>query len=365
MDPLSSALTKDIPEWPTRITGVCDASAAIVRPNGSFIIADDETNILAEYDRAGTRTGPHEPPLDELLEAAGFKLERDKKNQPREIDIEGVAVLRTDAGAVAFWIGSHARRKAVWKNDGELKKPRLNKNRRVVFATNIPETGSPVLLKGVPATDLRDRVMSPPDEIKGVLHPLREAEKKEHRPNAGGWNIEGLAPGPDGSLLIGFRSPPDNDKRALIVSIRNPLKAIEGEPIELGDAVWLDLGTRGIRGMDWSPRLSAWLIIAGPVDYIHIETREPITGYATDFSVYKWEGFGEPAIELIWNPSNLRPDFRPEILIAAGDGFYLISDDGSVERPSGGTCKTIIKNEPEHPDVYVRARFFRYSEFAP
>ncbi len=216
MSPTPQASIVEICAWPKRLTGNCDASAAIVRADRSFLVGDDETDVLTEYDCAGTKIGAHEPSLKLLLQNAGAELDPDS-----EIDIEGVAVLQTDGREIAFWIGSHARRKVDWKDNGEVKKAKLRKNRRVLFATNIPETGNLVALEGVPAIDLDKTLLSPPSNLEQTLEPLREPEKLWA--NAGGWNIEGLAPGPDGDLLVGFRSPPNRSKQALVLSISNPL----------------------------------------------------------------------------------------------------------------------------------------------
>ena len=117
----------------------------------------------------------------------------------------------------------------------------------------------------------------------------------DHRDSAS--TSGGLAADPQGRLLI-FRSPAGADKRALVVRLDNPRQATAGdnaEDVVLGAAEWLDLETRGIRSMDWSPAHEAWLIVAGPVG--HVDVTQPdlpdVSGYAEDFAVFRWQGFGD------------------------------------------------------------------------
>jgi Protein of unknown function (DUF3616) len=77
----------------------------------------------------------------------------------------------------------------------------------------------------------------------------------------GALNIESLAADGD-KLWIGFRSPINKAKEALLVPLLNPTEAIkEGARAKLGDPVALKLGGLGVRDMvAWN---DGFLIIAG------------------------------------------------------------------------------------------------------
>lgn len=348
------------PTWATRVTGICDASAALLRADGTLVIASDDHNTLSVFDRAsGAKLGDLTPSLDRLLEDAGIELQIDgDTGLPREIDVEGAAMLRWDGQNVAVWVGSHGRRKAKWDDeDDDVRSAKRRTNRQVLMATRLPQDGTPLTLVGSPVITLSDAFTEPPPELEDVLAPLVAAEPLW--PNAGGWNIEGLAADPQGRLLIGFRSPVGDDKRALVLRLDNPRQAFggdEAEGIVLDAAEWLDLGARGIRSMDWSPAHESWLIVAGPVDNVDVTRSDlpQLPGYAEDFAVFRWQGFGHRPVE---QALDLK-DLRPEILVPAADGFYLISDDGKEPRPGGEDCGTRRSHDPHHPDVYARARFF-------
>lgn len=133
--------------------------------------------------------------------------------------------------------------------------------------------------------------------------------------------IEGMCAGPDGSLLIGLRSPLI-DGRALIIPMRNPEQVIVGEPPEFGPPTQLDLGGRGIRSIenDARPRTAArrgYVICASPT-----AGADRASG---DFGIFEWDGTGKPRRVL----ADGLTEMTPEAVMTAPDedGFYVLSDD--------------------------------------
>src|SRR5690349_10037117 len=90
--------------------GMCDASAAIAMKASTFLVANDEDNLLRLY--PANQTGPalRNVNLENFL-----KIDLSKPKR-READLEGAARL----GDNVFWIASHSRNK-----DGEPRPNRL------------------------------------------------------------------------------------------------------------------------------------------------------------------------------------------------------------------------------------------------
>jgi hypothetical protein len=147
-------------------------------------------------------------------------------------------------------------------------------------------------------------------------------------------NLEGLAPAPDGLLLLGFRNPVP-EGRALIVALCNAGDLVEGraESAVLRVAGHLDLGGRGIRAIEYVPASRVYLIVAGAFDG------------ARDFRLYAWSGgLDDAAVRLDVDLA----DFKPEGLIVTkvrGRRLHveLLSDD-SGRKVGGKKCK---KADPE------------------
>lgn len=265
----------------TRYEGLCDASAAVALDARHFIVADDEHNRLSIY-RRGEARRVAEVALDGFLQA------------DKEADLEGAARV----GQRIYWVTSHGRNSAG----------KLRPDRQRFFATDI--RGTTVEPVGRPYTALLADLVAAPN-----LTALKLADAAGRAAEAeGGFNIEGLAAGPDGSLLIGLRNPLAQG-RALLIPLLNPAELVAGRgPARFGTALHLDLGGRGVRSIDRAG--SGYLIAAGPP--------------ADDgsFALFRWSGRAGDA------PAPVKVDLgtlRPEALFAWPDGaLTLLSDDGGV-----------------------------------
>jgi hypothetical protein len=366
----ADGLTQEVPEatmspWPERIPGLCDISGAVVGGDDTLLLGTDEQdntlyrltlNRLTLNSAAVNATAE----LNALFALAGTPLLDRDDGVPRELDIEGATTLTSGDSTTAFWIGSHAGRKVKARKD-KPRKAKARVNRQFLFATTIPDPGRDLSLVGTPFAGLRAALASAPSPIAETLKPLLNIEKGADYPNAGGWNIEGLASTVDGHLLFGFRSPvgPLTGNKALVVRLDNPFDVLQDKPAVIGAAEWLDLGTRGIRSMAWSPQQQALLILAGPVDFqdpslapvLGSDEYPQLSGYATDFALFRWGGF-QGALDQL--PVDVSTDLRPEAMIPTPTGVYLISDDGDVMR-AGETCKDRLHSGPSE-QTYARAR---------
>jgi hypothetical protein len=279
---------------PVRYRGLCDASAAAALDERHFVVAGDEDNRLRIY-RRGEPQAVGEVALDAYLGAG----------RGAEADLEGAARI----GARIYWIASLSRNA----------KARPRPDRQRFFATEIVPGDPPrVQPVGQPQRRLLGDLIAAPG-----LQAWSLAEAAQRAPEAaGGLNIEGLAEGPDGALLIGFRNPL-REGRALLVPLRNPEELLRGEAARFGEPIALDLGGRGVRSIE---RIAdAFVIVAGPV------------ADAGDFALYRWSGLAADAPQRM-SGVELR-SLRPEALFAwPGGGLQLLSDDGGVV-VNGVACK--------------------------
>ncbi|MBI3347668.1 MAG: DUF3616 domain-containing protein [Burkholderiales bacterium] len=264
-----------------RYEGLCDASAGVALDGRHFIVADDEHNKLAIYQR-GQPGRMGQVDLDKFLQTT------------KEADLEGAAQV----GSRIYLIGSHARNSA-----GEVRE-----DRHRFFATDMRDTTVEPVGKPYMAL-LVDLLATPALALLKLADAAGRAAEAE-----GGFNIEGLAAAADGSLLIGLRNPIPQGK-AIVVQLLNPAALVDGKgPARFGAALRLDLGGRGVRSIE---RIgSSYLIAAGP---------PADTG---SFALYRWSGKATDA------PIPLKLDLgtlRPEGLLAWPDGqVMLLSDDGGA-----------------------------------
>lgn len=269
--------------------GLSDASAGIALDDLHFVVANDEHNRLVVY-RRGLPQPLHEVDLGSFL---GTK---------KEADIEGSA--RT--GQRIYWIASHARNA----------KGKVREDRQRFFATDIVAGGGAPTVRpaGKPYTRLLADLTASP-----ALAALKLGDAAQLAPElAGGFNIEGLAEGPQGSLLIGLRNPL-RQGRALLIPLLNPAELVVtgAGPARFGQAIALDLGGLGVRSVE---RLTdgSYLIAAG------------LPGDGGGFRLFHWAGTPAAAPQAV--PLDLG-GLRPEGLFSWADGrLTLLSDDGAQHK---------------------------------
>lgn len=266
--------------------GVCEASAAVGLDDRHFAVASDETNVIHVY-----RRGVSEPVGSHDFEDF---TDFDKS------DLEAAA--RIDSRI--YWLSSHS----LNKNGKDVKK------RKLLFATDIKRDGDTPVLEAVgkPYLKLRDALAA----AAGVTH----AE----------LNIEGLAAGQGGQLLIGLRSPL-REGRAILLPLENPAAVVEaGEAPRFGKPLELPLGDLGIRSIDRvGTGARQYLIVAGPV-----EDRD------TGFKLFWWSGVeGPDALTEIADValSGLKPEAafsygNPNVVQLLSDDGDLCDEEGPVEK---------------------------------
>jgi|GEM_PF-6238660 len=164
-------------------------------------------------------------------------------------------------------------------------------------------------------------------------------------PKVNGLSLEGLSVDSTGTqLLFGLRNPL-RAGRAIIMRVTNPLNVLglNGAPLQapVFDAgTDITLGGRGIRSIEWSPALGAYLIVAGTKDGV------------SNFAVYRWSGNPvDNPIQILnngirWNTRKL----RPEGLAVYPDrtDFFIVSDDGTQPlRDDLTPFNGVSKNAPE------------------
>jgi hypothetical protein len=284
-------------------TGMCDASGAVALDDHTFLVADDEDNVLRAYD---ARVGG--APLAAVDLSAALGLPQKKKGAP-EIDIEAATRL----GARAYFITSHGR-----NSSGKLKPERLR-----FFATTAPANGKPELV-GRPYEKLLVDLLAEPRLASFGLAAAAELAPKA----PGGLNIEGMTARPEGGVWLGFRNPLPQG-RALLVPLHNPEQLAEGEgPARFGEPLTLDLGGLGVRALSyWRGR---YLVAAGAFDSGRVSR------------LFSWDGRAQvSAVEAV-DVRQYSPEafFTPEGL----DRVLLLSDDGSLSI-EGKECKRL-----EHPE---------------
>jgi hypothetical protein len=308
--------------------GICDASAAVPLGQDHFLVGNDENNTLRVYQSQKSGQAVKDENIDDYFEPIDDK----------EADIEGV----TQIGEIIYWITSHGTNKDA--------KPRPK--RRQFFANKITNINNFTIKKeGRSYTRLIEDMLE--DEQLNNLSGFNLQKAQNIAPKkAGGLNIEGLTTTSDGELLIGFRNPIPQQK-ALLIPLKNANELIDttqGNKASFGNPILLDLGSLGIRSIEYWSVINTYLIIAGQFDG------------GDEFALYTWSGdvADKPDKVSIEFPK----DFRPESILLyphLKDKFQILSDDGSVVRTGGIECKEI--NDPADPGKFFRSVWIRLNTF--
>jgi len=310
--------------------GSCDASAGVALSDDSFLVADDENNILRLYRIA-----------DGSMPIRAFDLTAHLAIDPEnpEADIEGA----TRVGNRIYWISSHGRNK-----DGKMRP-----NRYRFFATDIEVTGDDVSIRsaGRPCVTLAQSLVASPiglqlgiDKATRFDDDLSKKEREKLAPKEAGLNIEALAAAPDGrTLYIGFRNPlfpMASSKRAIVIPLENAQAVVEDSAApRFGKAMLWDLGGRGLRSMEYCPRQTAFLLIAGDPDE------------RDNFALYRWSGDAADSPTLAAPIKTGLPQFKPEAIIPLGGrpDVLVLSDDGAIMVKVG-------RDDCMDPDAYDQAK---------
>jgi hypothetical protein len=299
---------------------MCDASAGVALDDRTFLVADDEDNVLRAYDSLA----PGSPLWSVDVSAAiGVKAKPPKPGKrsklPPETDLEAATRL----GELALWMTSHGRNAS-----GKLKPERLK-----LFATRLPKEGAPLEVTGQPYDNLLDDLLAAPELERFGLRQAAELAPKA----PGGLNLEGMTARREGGIWIGFRNPIPEGK-ALLLPLLNPEQLLSGEKASFGAPVLLDLGGLGVRAL--TSQRGRYLILAGPFD----------SGDGS--KLFSWDGTGRASVVADQQLVGLNPEgfFTPP----GGERVLLLSDDGSA-LIDGTECKRL----KDHSKKRFRARFVK------
>ncbi len=272
--------------------GASDASSAIAIDADWMMVADDEDQVLRLVNRQQSGLAAASFAMDASLGLIGGS----------EVDLEA----STRDGSTLFWLGSHS------NNGSGDDRP----NRERLFATALSGSGAGIGLTPLGFyAYLEDDLVAWDQAQGGSLGLAASAAAGVPPEQPGGFNIEGLSMGPDGTTaFLGFRAPTQptsNRQQALIVPLLNIEELIRpgggsAGTARFGTPILLDLGGRGIRSIDRNAA-GDYLIIAGP------------SGAANgvvpaDFRLYRWSGVATDAP-----------------LLLSADINALLGGDGSAE----------------------------------
>ncbi len=270
----------------TRYDGMCEASGAVALDETRFLAVSDDMEEALVY-----RRGEPEPVARVALGAVA--------------DLEDA----TWVGDTIFLVTGHSVAAGPPPDD--------KKKRRKLLALQVGPDGLPVLA-GKAYPGLRADVQA---LVAGVLPAL-----PVDAGDSSLANIEGLSATEEGALLVGLRAPVTAAGHAVIVRIDRPF-ALVGLPQpdtavrSAKAAEALDLGGRGVRGMDRRPG-GGYLIIAGSVP----------DGGIPPSALFTWAPGSDP---VPLDVSGLDA-INPEAAFYWPDGtLTVLGDNGGVARSDG------------------------------
>jgi len=289
--------------------GTSDASAGAALDGRTFVVADDENNVLRVY----------------FIEGGDLSLRFDLTaflgvaTKSPEADIEAAARV----GDRIYWITSHGRnRNGKWRP-----------NRCRFFATEITTGAEGHALRpvGRPYVELADRLAT--DRVVREVCPSLagsyrhgKADKEDARslaPKDGGLNIEGLSADADGNCLyIGLRNPLAGPTgSAIVVPLLNPADVCETAlPPRFGRPMLWNLDGLGIRDMVFSAHHRAAFILAGT------------TGEGRRCALYRWSQHREDQPVRLRDLGFQMPGWCPEAILSfrSSSRLLVLSDDGTM-----------------------------------
>jgi hypothetical protein len=313
---------------PGTYKGTCDGSGGVWIDSTRFLNFNDESQTARIFPQGQSATALQSKDLGSALGLSSSD----------EADFEDAARV----GNRAYVTTSHARNKG-----GELQSSRYR-----FFGIDLAGTVPSVSLQvsGSSSTLLKDMLdaanwLQPDATVISLLNArsrLSEPTVPDLAPKLNGTNVEGLAALPGGGLVIGFRNPQVGTS-ALLVTLTNPDAVLTGTRAKFGQALRMELGGNGIRGLAWSEAHQAVLILSGPRD----ESPGP-------FALWKWNGDASSA------PVKVRDltaptDSAPETVIPypGTKDVQVLFDMGS--RLVGGTqCKDLSTSSQSFTDGVLR-----------
>jgi hypothetical protein len=315
-----------------RYRGTCDGSAAIALDFTHFVTFSNSDQVARVYTRGAAAAA------DQAIDLSSFfGIAADD-----EADLEDAA--RVDNRI--YVLGSHAR-----KSDGSID---LSRHQFAAFDLTGASPNITLAAAGRSARLLRDMLVATnwtaPDTT--VITALNNASQLDRQrvdtlaPSLSGINLEGLARAPTFAIpqrmVIGLRNP-QIANRAIVVTFVNPSAVVGGAAARFGEAIQLDLGGLGIRGMTWSTTLESVLILAGPRD-----------GTDGPYRLYRWSGAaGSPAM-LVSPIIALVPRAQPDAIVAypTTKDVEIVFDSDDVAIGSG-TCDNAPAADREFRDLIV------------
>jgi hypothetical protein len=291
-----------------RFVGTCDASAAVLLDAQTFVVANDEDNLLRLY-----RTSS--PEAIARIDLNPF-LRPTPDAKDAEADLEAAARL----GDHILWIGSH----------GRNKQGKLRPARSVLFATKVTQKGSGWSLEPEGSiyrnltvdfsTHAQLTAMKLWEEIR-----LDIPREDDLDPKQEGLNIEGLGATADGQgVWIGLRNPMRKGKSILVELSNAKAVVLEAAVPVFGSVEMLDLAGDAIRSVAYDATRSRHLIVAGPP-------------HAKSITLWAWAGPGSTPVRL-----SRAIEHNAEGLAISIDHTeaLIISDVGSTKL-EGRECKSL------------------------
>jgi len=311
-------------------SGSSDASAAIAIDSDYMIIADDEMNKLAVFNRNASGLAVATYNYGGLLGLTDLS-----GGVPREVDVEAAVKSIANTGRI-YWLGSMS-------NSATSFNARPNRNR--LFAVTYSGTGAATTFSYVGLYGGLKQDLLTWGDANGYGFSASAAAGKDPK-QIDGFNIEGLVFAPDNTTAyIGFRAPlvPTAARtRAVIAPVQNfeawfNNGAPAGSPV-IGAPIELNLGGRGIRDL---VRLSngSYIILAGNYDDTPLNP-----------AIFTWTGLpGAAPVQInSFNLSGLNPEGVMEVQASGSlqaDRLQIVNDNGDfVYYGDGVAAKDLGQN---------------------
>jgi len=322
--------------------GSSDASTALALPGDFMLVADDESNVLRVYPRAGGAA----------VKEWSYELEGPKLT--KELDLEA----GTRIGDTLYFTGSNSNKK-----DGAD----AAADRSHLFAVKVSGTGADTAFSYVGQFALLEAQLIAWDKTNA--HGLG-ADHFGFAVSAGagivpervdGFSIEGMTSSPgDTALWLGFRAPQTGNTvraKALIVPVQNYAALIAGTATQatFGAPIELELGGRGIRSIDKGTD-GNYLIVAGPAGAASPDVDR-------NFALFAWDGNPNSApVELSNDLDKLREktggSFESTVEVAgpvkAGTQVQLLLDNGDTLWDGKTASKDLPPAEQKFDGFVVR-----------